>query len=277
MWLLIILLIAEHAESFLRSGNVRKTLVPNSAIRRQNSRGDLKCNFAKSIDAIVSQDSDSAFQYPSSQSNRWFRSDNRIRTRLLMSTTSSSSSIAITTSTVSTSSLDSLSTPPPPSSSSSLGLTPPAFPIVSSGAKIVAISQSRTALEAVNAVRTLAEQRSAILTKAEIDSIPQLMIYFLTIAENEAKERFERKGRDMKYKTYLSSYLLADCAWGTGTIQNGFPLCFYSILLFSLSAFSSLLPPLGFSLISFLPSPIYCIINFHFFISSIMTTQVHYK
>jgi hypothetical protein len=276
MWLLIILLIAEHAESFLRSGNFRKTFFPNSAIRRQNSRGDLKCNFAKPFDAIVSQDSDSAFRYPSFQSNRWFRSDNRIRTRLLMSTTSSSSSIAITASAVSTSSPDSVSTLPS-STSSSLGLTPPTFPIVSSGTKIVAISQSRTALEAVNAVRTLAEQKGATLTKAEIESIPQLMIYFLTIAENEAKERFERKGRDMKYKTYLSSYLLADCAWGTGTIQNGFPLCFYSLLLFSLSAFSSLLPPLGFSLISFLPSPIYCIINFHFFISSIMTTQVHYK
>jgi hypothetical protein len=70
----------------------------------------------------------------------------------------------------------------------------------------------------VNAVRTLAEQRNSILSKAEIESIPQLMIYFLTVAENEAKERFERKGRDIKYKTYLSSYLLADCAWGTGTI-----------------------------------------------------------
>ena len=86
--------------------------------------------------------------------------------------------------------------------------------------KLSTITQARTAVEAVNAVKTMAEQRNIVLTQAEIESIPQLMIYYLAQAESNAREIFERKGKDAKYKPYLSSYLLADCAWGTGTLQS---------------------------------------------------------
>ena len=86
-------------------------------------------------------------------------------------------------------------------------------------AKLSAITSARTAVEAVNAVKTMAEQRNILLTQSEIESIPQLMIYYLTQAESNAKENSERKGTNAKYKPYLSSYMLADCAWGTGTLQ----------------------------------------------------------
>ena len=105
-------------------------------------------------------------------------------------------------------------------SSSVRTVSPPSLPSVSQSIKLQSLRQSTTAVEAVNAVKTLAEKRDIVLSKAEIESIPQLMIYYLTIAENEVKDRFERKGRDLRYKTYLSSYLLADCAWGTGTLQT---------------------------------------------------------
>ena len=85
--------------------------------------------------------------------------------------------------------------------------------------KLSAITQARTAVEAVNAVKTMAEQRNLLLTQSEIESIPQLMIYYLTQAELNLKEASKRKGNSAKYKPYLSSYMLADCAWGTGTLQ----------------------------------------------------------
>ena len=85
--------------------------------------------------------------------------------------------------------------------------------------KLSAITQARTAVEAVNAVKTMAEQRNLLLTQSEIESIPQLMIYYLTQAELNLKEASKRKGNNAKYKPYLSSYMLADCAWGTGTLQ----------------------------------------------------------
>ena len=83
-----------------------------------------------------------------------------------------------------------------------------------------AITQARTAVEAVNAVKSMAEQRNIVLTQSEIESIPQLMIYYLTQAESNVKETVGREGKYAKYKPYLSSYLLADCAWGTGTLQS---------------------------------------------------------
>ena len=86
--------------------------------------------------------------------------------------------------------------------------------------KLSSITQARTAVEAVNAVKTMAEQRNIILTQSEIESIPQLMMYYLTQAESNAKETFRSNGNNVKYKPYLSSYLLADCAWGTGTLQS---------------------------------------------------------
>ena len=86
--------------------------------------------------------------------------------------------------------------------------------------KLASITQARTAVEAVNAVKTMAEQRNIVLTQSEIESIPQLMMYYLTQAESNVKETSQRNGNNVKYKPYLSSYLLADCAWGTGTLQT---------------------------------------------------------
>ena len=86
--------------------------------------------------------------------------------------------------------------------------------------KLSAITRSQTAVEAVNAVKLLAEQRNNVLTQQELEKIPQLLLHFLTLAENNLNDRFAKEDGDMKRKYFLSSYLLADCAWSTGTLQN---------------------------------------------------------
>ena len=113
---------------------------------------------------------------------------------------------------------------PAPNPLSSVVATSTSFPssasLVSQSTKLSTVIQSQTAAEAVNAVKLLAEQRNIVLTQQEIEKIPELLIHFLTVAENDAKKRFDGKNGDLKYKTILSSYLLADCAWSTGTLQN---------------------------------------------------------
>ena len=125
-----------------------------------------------------------------------------------------SSSASLSSPTSSTVSVT-LPTPSPSTSSSSSSAID-----TTRSSKLSSFVQSQTAIEAITAVKLLAEQKSIILTQAEIEKIPELLIQFLTVAENEAKERFELKGRDSKYRTFLSAYLLADCAWSTGTLQN---------------------------------------------------------
>ena len=86
--------------------------------------------------------------------------------------------------------------------------------------KLSTITQSRTAAEAVNAVKLLAEQRNNVLTQQEIEKIPQLLLHFLNLEENDVKDRYMKENENIKRKYFLSSYLLADCAWSAGTLQN---------------------------------------------------------
>jgi hypothetical protein len=76
----------------------------------------------------------------------------------------------------------------------------------------------KSALDAIEAIKLLAEKRDIQLTHSEKEKIPQLMIYFLNKLE---KDEIEKEKNDLLYrrKNILSPYLLADCAWGAGTLQ----------------------------------------------------------
>lgn len=211
---LILLGIVKHADSFLRFGishgshtSVAKVSVSQSHITAWSMRAS-----SSSVTSTSCLHRESLIE-SSLTFMKLMKSPRSGTQKLYMvdggpSFSSSSMSTAITVSP-----LNAVSTSTALSSKSYLEKAPTAT------AKLSAITSARTAVEAVNAVKTMAEQRNILLTQSEIESIPQLMIYYLTQAESNAKENSERKGNNVKYKPYLSSYMLADCAWGTGTLQ----------------------------------------------------------
>ena len=209
---IILLGIAKHAESFLRFGvyhgssiSVTKVSVSGRHINSWNMRAS-----TSSIGSTFCRVRGSFRESPLTLT----KPPRSCRQKLYMadggpSFSSSPKSVSITVSPSNAVSWSAAST-------SRVSLDKPLIATV----KLASITQARTAVEAVNAVKTMAEQRNIVLTQSEIESIPQLMMYYLTQAESNAKETFQRNGNDFKYKPYLSSYLLADCAWGTGTLQS---------------------------------------------------------
>jgi hypothetical protein len=212
---LILLGIVKHADSFLRFGishgsytSVAKFSVSQchitawSMLASSSSVASTSCLHRESL-IESSLTLNKLMKSPRSGTQKLFMVDGGVPS---FSSSSMSTSTAV-------SPLNAVSTSSASSSKSYLEKPPTAT------VKLSAITQARTAVEAVNAVKTMAEQRNILLTQSEIESIPQLMIYYLTQAESNAKELSERKGNNAKYKPYLSSYMLADCAWGTGTLQ----------------------------------------------------------
>lgn len=205
LWILLLLSVLERAGALLRCGSFLA-----------DSRYYIHSKIRDAYGEVASQESSTDGIQQASQSRTGLRiAYQRIRLKTLMTSAKASGAGGKISPSLDTSSTTLMAT----SSTSLKPVAPLSLPSISQSKKLQSLRQSTTAIEAVNAVKVLAERKDIILTTAEIESIPQLMIYYLTIAENEVKDRFERKGRDLRYKTYLSSYLLADCAWGTGTLQ----------------------------------------------------------
>lgn len=100
----------------------------------------------------------------------------------------------------------------------SLSSTPSSLSFDGKGTLLLPLIRSKSALDAIEAIKLLAEKRDIQLTHAEKEKIPQLMIYFLNKLE---KDEIEKEKNDILYrrKNILSPYLLADCVWSAGTLQ----------------------------------------------------------